>query len=190
MPSGDSGGTLYGRKQQVADLLGIQASVIIIGGDRGVGKTRVLEETGRLFEGLAPAPVRVGNAPAALQAAAALIASDEGSAHRIGKLLVEGGRRLARAKANEIGVAVARIVLRVIRDRVGSNVTDVLSEYFEQVRDAATDDLASRIRQARRIRAPAATELLEMQRVSGSLLLDRLRDAFAVCDRWDLAAFL
>jgi hypothetical protein len=98
----------------------------------------------------------VGNAPAALQAgllealgaAAALIALDEGTARRVGKLLVEGGRRLAHVKANEIGVAAARIILGVVRDRVGSNVTDVLTEYFEQVRDAATDDLASRIRQA------------------------------------------
>jgi len=156
MFSGDSGGPLYGREQQVADLLGIRAPVTVIGADRGVGKTRVLEEAGRRFDGLAPAPVRVGSAPAALQAglleslgaAAALIASDEGSARRVGKLLVEGGRRLAHAKANDIGVAVARIVLGFVRDRVGSNVTDVLTEYFDQVRDAATDDLASRIRQA------------------------------------------
>ena len=156
MFSGDSPGTLYGRDQQVVDLLDVQGPVVVIGGDRGVGKTRVLEETGERFDGLAPAPVRVGNAPAALQAgllealgaAAALIASDEGSARRLGKLLVEGGRRLAHVKANEIGVAVARIILGVVRDRVGSNVTDVLTEYFEQVRDAATDDLASRIRQA------------------------------------------
>jgi len=68
MFSGDSGGTLYGREQQVADLLGIQAPVTVIGADRGVGKTRVLEEAGRRFDGLAPAPVRVGSAPAALQA--------------------------------------------------------------------------------------------------------------------------
>jgi hypothetical protein len=156
MPSGGSPGTLYGRDQQVTDLVGDQAPVVVVSGDRGVGKTRVLEEIARHFDGLAPAPVRVGNAPAALQAgllealgaAAALIAHDEGAARRVGKLLVEGGRRLAHVKANEIGVAVARIVLGVIRDRVGSNVTDVLTEYFEQVRDAATDDLASRIRQA------------------------------------------
>jgi hypothetical protein len=155
VPSGDSPGTLYGRDQQVAELLRVQTPVVVISGDRGVGKTRVLEEVGTRFDGLAPAPVRVGNAPAALQAgllealgaAAALMARDEGTARRVGKLLVEGGRRLARVKVNEIGVAVARIILGVIRDRVGSNVTDVLTEYFEQVKDAATDDLASRIRQ-------------------------------------------
>jgi hypothetical protein len=155
MSSGDGPRTIYGREQQVADLLSAQARVIVISGDHGVGKTRVLEEVGGRFNGLAPAPVRVGNAPAALQAgllealgaAASLIASDEGAARRVGKLLVEGGRRLARVKANEIGTAVARIILGVARDRVGDNVTDVLVEYFEQVRDAATDDLASRIRQ-------------------------------------------
>lgn len=43
MPSGDSPGTLYGRDQQVADLLRVQAPVVVISGDRGVGKTRVLE---------------------------------------------------------------------------------------------------------------------------------------------------
>jgi hypothetical protein len=42
MFSGDSGGPLYGREQQVADLLGIRAPVTVIGADRGVGKTRVL----------------------------------------------------------------------------------------------------------------------------------------------------
>ena len=157
MPSGGGPGTLYGRDQQVADLLMcVQSPVVVISGDHGVGKTRVLEEVGGRFDGLAPAPVGVGSAPAALQAGllealgavAALIALDEGTARRVGGLLVEGGRRLARVKANEIGVAVARIILGVIRDRVGSNVTDVLTEYFEQVRDAVTDDLASRIRQA------------------------------------------
>ena len=157
MPSGGGPGTLYGRNQQVAELLmRVQAPVVVISGDSGVGKTRVLEEVGGRFDGLAPASVGVGSAPAALQAgllealgaAAALIALDESTARRVGKLLVEGGRRLARVKANEVGVAVSRIILGVIRDRVGSNVTDVLTEYFEQVRDAATDDLASRIRQA------------------------------------------
>jgi hypothetical protein len=156
MPSGDGPGTLYGRDQQVAELLRVQVPVIVISGDSGVGKTRVLEEVVGCFDGLAPAPVRVGHAPAALQAgllealgaAAALMTDDESAARRVGKLLVEGGRRLARVKANEIGVAAARIVLGLVRDRVGSNVTDVLTEYFEQVRDAATDDLTARIRQA------------------------------------------
>jgi hypothetical protein len=84
----------------------------------------------------------------ALGAAAALIAQDEGVARRLGELLVEGGRRLARAKASQIGVAVARIILGFVRDRVGDNVAGVAAEYFEQVRNAATDDLESRIRQA------------------------------------------
>lgn len=156
MPSGKGPGKLYGRDKQIVDLLRTQAPVTVISGDSGVGKTRVLEEIVGRFDGLAPAPVVVGHAPAALQggllealgAAAALIVRDEGTARRVGMLLVEGGRRLARVKANEIGVAVARIIIGVIRDRVGSNVTDVLTEYFEQVRDAATDDLVSRIRQA------------------------------------------
>ena len=47
-----------------------------------------------------------------------------------------------------MGLAVARIVLGAVRDRVGHNVTDVIAEYFEQVRDAAADDVAARIRQA------------------------------------------
>lgn len=156
MPSGDGLRTLYGRDQQVEELLRVRVSVRVIGGDSGVGKTRVLEEVAGRFDGLAPTPVRVGNSPAALQAglleavgaAVAAIASDEGAARRMGKLLVDGGRRLARVKANEIGVAVARIILGVVRDRVGSNLTDVLTEYLEQVRDATTDDLASRIRRA------------------------------------------
>ena len=128
----------------------------VISGDSGVGKTRVLEEVVALFDGIAPAPVVVGHAPAALQAglldalgaAAALIAYDEGAARRVGNLLVKGGRRLASAKASEIGLAVARIVLGAVRDRVGKNVTDVIIEYFEQVRDAAADDVVARIRQA------------------------------------------
>jgi hypothetical protein len=39
-------------------------------------------------------------------------------------------------------------VLAAIRDRVGGNVTDLLTEYLEDVKSAATDDLMSRIRQA------------------------------------------
>ena len=147
---------LYGRDRQVIDLLRAQTPVTVISGDSGVGKTRLLDEIVGRFDRVAPAPVVVGHAPAALQAgllealaaAAALIVQDEGAARRVGKLLVEGGRRLARVKANEIGPAVARIVLAAVRDRVGDNVTDVLIEYFEQVRNAATDDLVSRIRQA------------------------------------------
>jgi hypothetical protein len=157
MPSGGvDQGILYGRDQQVLDLLTTRVPVTVVSGDSGVGKTRVLEEVVALFGGVAPAPVAVGHAPAALQAglldalgaAAALIAEDEGAARRVGRLLVEGGRRLASAKASEVGVAVARIVLGVVRDRVGQNVTDVITEYFEQVRDAASDDIAARIRQA------------------------------------------
>lgn len=138
------------------DLLNIQESLTIIGGDSGVGKTRVLEEVVALFDGIAPAPVAVGHAPAALQvglldalgAAAALIAEEESTARRVGKVLVEGGRRLASAKASEIGMAVARIVLGVVRDRVGPDVTDVIIDYLEQVRVAAADDVVARIRQA------------------------------------------
>ena len=147
---------LYGRDRQVIGLLRAQTPVTVISGDSGVGKTRLLGEIVGRFDGVAPAPVVVGHAPAALQAgllealasAAAVIVQDEGAARRVGELLVEGGRRLARVKANEIGPAVARIVLAAVRDRVGDNVTDVLVEYFEQVRNAATDDLVSRIRQA------------------------------------------
>lgn len=157
MPSGKGvQGMLFGRDQQVVDLLCVLTPVTVVSGDSGVGKTRLLEEVVARFDGVAPDPVVVGHAPAALQAgllealgaAAALIVQDEGAARRVGKLLVEGGRRLARAKANEIGVAVARIVLGAIRDRVGDNVADVLAEYCEQVKGAATDDLVSRIRQA------------------------------------------
>lgn len=157
MPSGGvAQGILYGRDQQVLDLLATRVPVTVVSGDSGVGKTRVLEEVVALFDGVAPAPVAVGHAPAALQAslldalgaAVALIAEDEGAAQRVGRLLVEGGRRLASAKASEVGLAVARIVLGAVRDRVGQNVTDVIAEYFEQVRDAAADDVAVRIRQA------------------------------------------
>jgi hypothetical protein len=147
---------LYGRDQQVRELLGTEATVTAISGDSGVGKTQVLEEVVALFDGVAPTPVVAGRAPAALQtglldalgAAAAVIADDEGGARRVGKLLVEGGRRLASAKAGEIGHAVARVVLGIIRDRVGKNLTDVIAEYVEQVRDAAQDDVLARIRQA------------------------------------------
>ena len=157
MPSGGvAQGILYGRDSQVLDLLTSRVPVTVVSGDSGVGKTRVLEEVVALFGGVAPAPVAVGHAPAALQAslldalgaAAALIAEDEGAARRVGRLLVEGGRRLASAKASEVGLAVARIVLGAVRDRVGQNVTDVIAEFFEQVRDAAADDVAARIRQA------------------------------------------
>jgi hypothetical protein len=149
-------GMLYGRDQQVADLLRAREAVTLISGDIGVGKTEFLREVGRRFEGVAPAPVTVGHSPASLQsglldalgAAAAMVAQDQGAARRVGHLLVEGARRLAQVKANDIGLAVARLVLGVMRDRVGENVTDLLLEYAGQVKNAATDDLMPRIRQA------------------------------------------
>jgi hypothetical protein len=147
---------LYGRDDDLSRLLGLNTPVTLISGDSGVGKTSVLEEIVARFDGVAPCPVTVAHSPAALQAAllgaladaAALIARDEGTTRRVCGLLVEGGQRLARAKANEIGVAAARFVLAAIRDRVGANLTDLVIEYFEEVRSAATDDLISRIRQA------------------------------------------
>jgi hypothetical protein len=157
MPSGGTPqGIVYGRERQVLDLLNAQAPVALISGDSGVGKTRVLQEVVARFDGVAPAPAAVGYAPAALQAsllealaaAAALIADNEGTARKVGRLLVEGGRRLASAKASEVGTAVARVVLGAVRDRVGENLTDVIVEYFDQVKDAAADDVAARIRQA------------------------------------------
>src|SRR6266702_14107 len=122
-PSEKGPGMLYGRDLQVTDLLRVQTPVTVISGDGGVGKTRLLDEIVGRFDGIAPAPVVVGHAPASLQAglldalgaAAALIVQDEGAARRVGKLLVEGGRRLAHIKANEIGLAVARIVLGAVR---------------------------------------------------------------------------
>lgn len=147
---------LYGRDEDVSRLLGLNTPVTLISGDSAVGKTSVLEEIVARFDGVAAAPVTVAHSPAALQAgllgalagAAALIAQDEGTARRVCGLLVEGGRRLARTKANEIGLAAARFVLAAVRDRVGANLTNLVIEYFEQVRNAATDDLISRIRQA------------------------------------------
>lgn len=116
MPSGIAAQeTLYGRDQQVLDLLSIHGPLTVISGDSGVGKTQILKKVVATFDGVAPAPVMVGYAPAALQAslldalgaAAALIADEEGAARRVGRLLVEGGRRLASAKASEVGLAVA-----------------------------------------------------------------------------------
>ena len=147
---------LHGRDEDVSRLLGLNTPVTLISGDSAVGKTSVLEEIVARFDGVAAAPVTVAYSPAALQAgllealagAAALIAQDEGTARRVCGLLVEGGRRLADTKANEIGLAAARFLLAAVRDRVGANLTNLVIEYFEQVRNAATDDLISRIRQA------------------------------------------
>jgi hypothetical protein len=147
---------LYGRDREVSDLLAPESAVTVVSGDSGVGKSSLLHETVRHFEGVAPAPIAVRHAPAALQAgllealgaAAVLVVQDDGAARRIGKLLLEGGRRLARAKGHEVGVAVSRIVMAAVRDRIGTEFADLLTEYWDQVRDAATDDLLSRIRQA------------------------------------------
>jgi hypothetical protein len=71
---------------------------VIISGDSGVGKTSVQDEIVERFDGVAPAPVKVAHAPAALQAAlldslgdaAALIVHAEGTARQVAASLSQG----------------------------------------------------------------------------------------------------
>src|ERR1700733_2875981 len=111
MPSGEAAQEiLYGREQQVPELLGAQAPVTAVSGDSGGGRPGFWGRCPpgsaglprhRLWSGTRRRPLQASLLEA-LGAAAALNADDEGAARRVGRPLVDDGRR-SREEEHAVG---------------------------------------------------------------------------------------
>ncbi len=132
------------------------APLTLLVGDSGTGKSAALSALQEHSPGLAPDPIKVDRAPASLQlalldalgAAVALIAEDEPSVRRIGKLIVDAVDRLADSRLQDLRAEVGRQLLAVVRARVSDELADLVEGFAESISKSRSDALAERIARA------------------------------------------
>jgi len=146
---------LYGRDEQIVEVVRATSAVLLIVGDQGTGKSELLAETQRHVDVdvIAPGPVSVAYHPAGLQtallqslgAAVALIADDAGAARRLGIRLADAARRLGRTRLSDLQGAAGRFILDAVRKRVRSTAADLFEDYISELKSSADERLSARI---------------------------------------------
>jgi hypothetical protein len=148
---------VFGRDDEIAQLLSSETAVVLIVGDIHVGKTTVLAETQkRDQDSVAPPPVRVMKRPGALQlallealgAAVAQLSQDEPLARRAGRIIAGAATRVARARLSGLGSAVAKYLLDIVRAQVGESAASLIEEFSKELSTSLDEQLSNRITNA------------------------------------------
>ena len=147
---------MYGREREVEQLACAQPRAVVLAGDPGVGKSEVLgagQARADAAGAIAPAPVTIRRSPAALQlalldalgAAVALMARDEGLARTAARHMADAARRMAKARLDELPSAAGKVLLGMVRARLGSDVADAIEEFARDLGTSVDERLAARI---------------------------------------------
>ncbi len=148
--------SLFGRNASIRQLISSSAGVVIVTGDSGIGKSALLEHLVDLADPLqliAPHVIRVRHSSGALKYA--LLESlqqvieelihQKGEAQTIASHIAATAKKLAGAKARELPNVIGRILLGVLRDRIGRETADVVAEFVGELRTSFQEDLSSRL---------------------------------------------
>lgn len=146
---------LFGRDKDVAALRSSQATVTVVTGDSGAGKTSVLsaaaadEEPGSGRSSL----VLIQRRPGALQIA--LIdslqrtllshAENEGALDRVGRLLTDALERVADDRLQGLAKSASALIFGFIKDKAGDTVGQALEDVAHQLRSSVEDQLSNRL---------------------------------------------
>jgi hypothetical protein len=155
-PVADIFGCMYGREREVEQLACAQPRAVVLAGDPGVGKSVVLaagQARADAAGAIAPAPVTIRRSPAALQlalldalgAAVALMARDEGLARTAARHVADAARRMAKARLDELPSAAGKVLLGMVRARLGSDAADAIEEFARDLTTSVDERLAARI---------------------------------------------
>jgi hypothetical protein len=150
---------MYGREQEVERLVDARSRIVMLAGDPGVGKSQVLtaaQACANIVGAVADPSVTVRRSPAALQiallealgSAVALLARDEGLARTAARYLADAARRMADARVDQLASAVGKMLLGIVRARLGGPVADAVEEYAQALSSSVDERLAARISSA------------------------------------------
>jgi hypothetical protein len=147
---------LVGRDTELRSILASDAPLSLLTGDSGAGKSELLAEAQSRDVAIAPPPIPLNYAPAALQTAfltalsdaVALAAEREGAVHRLGGLVVQAAQRLAAAQAKDLAKGLGRQILGMVRAKLGGEAADALAGMVQALATSADEQLDQRIRNA------------------------------------------
>jgi AAA ATPase domain len=148
-------GSVIGRDDSIRRLASSQASVSLVVGDSGVGKTTVLQAASIRCEGkkVLPPIVRVQASPGALQhalfdslgQAVAIVTRDTSAVERAARIVEHVVERVAQVQLKGLARAVAQHLLGIVRAHAGEQVADTLQSVVAALSTTEADALAVRI---------------------------------------------
>jgi len=147
---------LHGRTGEIRQLSDTFDGVTIVSGDAGIGKSALLDhlvDVADQSEVIASPLIRVRHSGGALkyalleslQRAVEEIIDEQGDVRTIASHLADAAKRLASDKARELPKVVGRILLGVIRDRIGPEAAEVVAEYITDLQTSYEEDLSARL---------------------------------------------
>jgi hypothetical protein len=151
---------LYGRDEVLARIaVPGNASVIIVTGDAGSGKSAVLGRAAEMDmeRGLvAPSPERLSRAGGSLQRAllgqlaiaVGALVTDHGMASRVAATIAAAGRQIRADKGHELAVVLGRELLALARAKIGADAGAALAEYVQAQASDSEYALRARIQAA------------------------------------------
>jgi hypothetical protein len=181
---------LVGREAELQVILASAAPLTLLTGDSGAGKSELLAETQSRDIAIAPPPIPLNHAPAALQTAfltalsdaVALAVEEEGTVHRLGGLVVQAAQRLAATQAKDLAKGIGRQLLGLMRAKLGDEAVDALGDMVQALTTAADEQLDQRIQNAS---APDVIETLKALAVEVADMTDG-RGVVLAFDRLEL----
>lgn len=150
---------LYGRETALATLRGTTSGITVVSGDMGIGKSALLVraiDNDHILYVIAPQPATLRYSSGSLRrallksllACVEEIAHDKHAAETLASHVAEAAKRLAKEKAMQVPRVVGAVILGFIKDRVGSEVTDAIGEFWQELGATFEDDLQGRLEQA------------------------------------------
>jgi hypothetical protein len=149
---------IYGREELARTVARHEGSVLLITGDSGIGKTRVLQLARDLTENaVAPLPLTLVRSSGALRSAfleqlgdaLERMVSDGLGTRSLAERLADTGRRLT----NERDAVIARVALAelvsLIRGRIGDEVGKAVTAYAKEIWPDTAETLAAKAAQTR-----------------------------------------
>ncbi|MFC9947274.1 AAA family ATPase [Streptomyces pratensis] len=135
---------LYGREKSLQDLLNPAHSVVVITGDAGVGKSSLLSacqdtahESHLATVGIPRLPHRTGGLQVSILAQLISITTqlvdEQGAASHLGQKVATRARAVIGPRRKDFALAVAKELLAVVKERVGSDTGQALGEFFASV---------------------------------------------------------
>lgn len=142
---------LYGREQPLRTLIDPSNSVVLVTGDGGVGKSTLLsacrdtaQESRLAVVNITRLPHRTGGLQVSILSQLASIttelASEQNTAIRFGKKVADRARAAIGSRRKDFALAIAKELLVIIKERVGSDTGQALGELFA---DISTDNSES-----------------------------------------------
>lgn len=148
---------LYGRARDLEAVLGSHAPVLLLTGDSGIGKSELLRAAQAETPSIAaPPPRTVRSTSGSLQRAlleglseaTAELARERGLARQVGERFVAAGKKLVADKGREAGRVLAQAVLLKVKEKVGGEAVELMTEFIRDLGEVEHETLLARLNAA------------------------------------------